>query len=87
MESTQNLSALGKNLFAWNFFSASAIPARQSRHEHFAEPPFYGAAFSRRGRLEKSEQAAPPIGCNGIHYDVIFRYGYCYCKEIDGLHD
>jgi len=28
-----------------------------------------------------------PIGCNGIHYSVIFWYGYCYCKEIEGLYD
>ena len=37
-------------------------------------------------KLEKSEQARI-IGCNGIHYNVIFWYGYCYSKEIEGLHD
>ena len=36
---------------------------------------------------EKNGQAVPSIDCNGIHYSVIFRYGYCYCKEIEGLHN
>lgn len=26
-------------------------------------------------------------GCNGIHYNVIFEYGYCHCKKIEGLYD
>jgi hypothetical protein len=28
-----------------------------------------------------------PIGCNGIHYNLIFWYGYYYCKEIESLYD
>ena len=47
-----------------------------------------GDASAARGiALELYAQRLRPIGCNGIHYAVIFRYGYCYCKEIEGLHD
>lgn len=35
----------------------------------------------------KVSKQRPLIRCNGIHYDVIFRYGYCYCREIEGLYD
>ena len=36
---------------------------------------------------EKSEQATLQFVCNGIHYSVISGYGYCDCKEIEGLHN
>ena len=46
------------------------------------------ARYGNVGYAVAEQQAeAPCIGCNGIHYDVIFRYGYCYCKEIEGLYD
>ncbi len=34
-----------------------------------------------------SPRGVIPIHCNGIHYNVIFKYGHCYRKEIKGLHD